>query len=316
MTSLETILGSAGGVASLSYLQTRGVPRREVDRELRSGALLRVRQGWVASPAANAEIVQAVRVGGVLTCQSVLRRLGVWCDDDRLLHVRVGKHTTHLSAPHDRRMPLGRPGSRGVRIHRTVAGSEAPETGRSVDSVEMAVIHLFHCGPRDNVIVSLDSILNKKILSHERLEGIVAILPKKFRSFLSLVDSAAQSGLETKARLGLRRHGIPYRSQVFVEGVGRVDLLIGDRVVLEVDGEAWHSGALAYAEDRRRDLELLRQGFVVVRVSYAQVMSQWTLIEEVIRSLVARREHMWAGRHRRAGLGGIAMGGEQLNRTT
>ena len=315
MADIETVIASTGGVASLTYLQTRGVSLREIDRELRSGGLFRVRQGWVASSKARADIVQAVRVGGVLTCQSVLRPLGVWCDDDRLLHVRVGKHTTHLSAPHDRRVPLGRPGSRGVRLHRTVTGLEVTDPGRPVDSLETAIVHLFQCEPRDNVIVSLDSVLNKKLLSRERLEELTAILPKKFRSFVSLTDPAAQSGLETKARLGLRRLGIPYRSQVFVERVGHVDLLVGDRVVLEVDGEAWHSGPLAYSEDRRRDLELLRQGFIVVRVSYAQVMNQWGLIEEIIRSLVARREHLWAARHRRAGLASSGTDGNQRIRT-
>jgi very-short-patch-repair endonuclease len=304
MSDLHIVLDSAAGVASLAYLETRGVPRRDIDHGLRAGSVFRVRQGWVATPTARPDVVQAVRVGGVLTCQSVLRRHGVWCDDDRLLHVRVGRHTTHLSAPHDRSLPLGKPGSRGVRLHRTIPGNDGGGAGWGVDSLETAVVHLFQCEARDNVIVSLDSVLNKRLLTYDRLEELASVLPKRFRAFVMLTDAAAQSGLETKARLGLRRHGIPYRSQVAVERVGHVDLLIGDRLVLEVDGEAWHSGPLAYSEDRRRDLELMRRGFIVMRVSYAQVMNQWVVIEEVIRSLVARREHLWAARHRRAGLTG------------
>jgi very-short-patch-repair endonuclease len=135
------------------------------------------------------------------------------------------------------------------------------------------------------------------------LRDLVEQLPAKYAPYLDLVDMSAESGLETKARLRLRALGIPYRAQVRISRVGYVDLLVGERLVIELDGEAWHSGPIAYSEDRRRDLELMRQGFVVMRLSFAQVMSEWALVESVIRAIVARREHLWSTRHRRDGLG-------------
>lgn len=74
---------------------------------------------------------------------------------------------------------------------------------------------------------------------------VVARLPAKYSPYLDLVDMSAESGLETKARLRLRALGIPYRAQVRISRVGHVDLLIGERLVLELDGGAWHSGPLA-----------------------------------------------------------------------
>ncbi|MBF4633578.1 DUF559 domain-containing protein [Agreia pratensis] len=151
--------------------------------------------------------------------------------------------------------------------------------------------------------MSLDSALRGGHILLPELRDVVAQLPAKYGPYLNLVDMSAESGLETKARLRLRALGIPYRAQVRISRVGYVDLLVGERLVIELDGEAWHSGPIAYAEDRRRDLELMRQGFVVMRLSFSQVMSEWALVESVIRAIVARREHFWSMRQRRDGLG-------------
>jgi len=52
---------------------------------------------------------------------------------------------------------------------------------------------------------------------------------------MDLVDPGCGSGLETLARLHLRRRHIRVRSQVHIPPVGWVDLLIGGRLVLELD---------------------------------------------------------------------------------
>jgi len=298
MTSISLLLGP-DGVASIRSIEHGGVPRARIARAIDSGELRRVRNGWVAGHGAAEDAVQAVRVGGALSCLSVLRRRGIWCDDDHLLHVRVARHAGHLSAPHDRAVELGRPAAHGIRLHRD--GVVSPATS-AVDPMPIVLAHLFRCQPRENVIVSLDSALRGGHILLPELRDIVSQLPAKYSPYLGLVDMSAESGLETKARLRLRALGIPYRAQVRISRVGHVDLLIGERLVLELDGEAWHSGPLAYAEDRRRDLELMRQGYIVMRLSFSQVMAEWATVESVIRALVSRREHLWTARHRRIGL--------------
>jgi very-short-patch-repair endonuclease len=298
MTNLGDLLG-ADGVASIRSIEQKGVAPARIARAIDSGDFRRIRNGWVARAGAVEDAVQAVRVGGSLSCVSVLRRRRIWCDDDHLLHVRVGRHTGHLSSPHDRAVELGRPAA-GIRVHRDHVVSPA---GSAVDPIPIVLAHVFRCQPRENVIVSLDSALRGGHILLPELRDVVARLPTKYSPYLDLVDMSAESGLETKARLRLRALGIPYRAQVRISRVGHVDLLIGERLVLELDGEAWHSGPLAYTEDRRRDLELMRQGFVVMRLSFAQVMGEWASVESVIRALVSRREHLWTARHRRDGLG-------------
>ncbi len=159
------------------------------------------------------------------------------------------------------------------------------------------------CQTKTDAIVTLDSALKQERVSRTELEFLVAGLPAKYRAYLDLADGSAASGPETKARLGLHRYNIPYRTQVKIAGVGSVDLVVGDRLVVEADGREWHTTTEAYLEDRRRDLELTAFGYAVLRLSYLQVMERWDAVIDVIRALVARGEHRWSSRHLKAGLG-------------
>lgn len=198
--------------------------------------------------------------------------------------------------------------SRSADPSASASRSTAPSapTSRSpegpVDPFPWALLHAITCQPRDDAVVTLDSALHSGLITRTELESLTAHLPAKYRALLELTDSGAASSLETKVRLGLRRYNIPYRSQVQIPGAGRVDILIGDRLVLEVDGREWHSGAAAYARDRSRDLALIECGCLVLRLSYDQVMGEWTRVIAVIRRLVARQEHRWSPRHAKEGL--------------
>jgi very-short-patch-repair endonuclease len=301
-------LAALGGVASCDALREAGVFTAAIDRAVRAGGLVRVRKGWVALPSAPPDLVGAVRVGGRLSCVSVLEQHAIWCAGDRRLHVRVAPTSGHLAAPFDRSVPLDARRHR-VTMHRRAL---APLPAGAADDPATALLFSITCQPRLDAIVSLDSALNQRLLSMADITDLLGRLPAKYGAYRELLDPRAQSGLETKARLRLRRYRIPLRSQVAIDGVGRVDLLIGDRLVLEVDGRRWHSSPEAFDEDRRRDLELVRGGYLVIRLSYSQVMYSWEAAETVILDLVRRDEHLWSARHRRAGLD--ATGGYSLVR--
>lgn len=296
MTHIIDVLSAHGGLAHSTTLQADGVSLAMTRLAVARGDVVRIRQGWFALDTAPQALVSAVKVGGRLSCVSLLRLRGVWCVDDRLTHLSHTRRLTRLRAPNG--TPLTRPERWGIRLH---PARGAHDAARIVDSIDEALLSLFSCQARDDVIASLDSALNLGLTTMDRLSALP--LSDTYRAYLELVDSAAQSGLETKARLGFRRRGIRCRSQVFISGVGTVDLLIGDRLVIECDGITWHSSADAHDNDCRRDLELHRLGYIVIRVTYRQVMFDWASIDEVVRGYVSRREHRWAARHRRAGLG-------------
>ena len=287
------LLARLGGVASLAALQDGGVSRRDLDRAVRVGDVVRIRNGWFAVPHAPADVVRAVRVGGVLSCSSLLRLHGVWCVSDRRLHVRVPPNAARLRSPDDRRVPLSA-AAHGVAVHSPalLLGPEA------VDSVLGGLLCVMRCMARPHAVATLDSALNKGLVSMEQLRS----LPGRHDELLRLVDPSAQSGLESLVRLSLRGRRVRVRPQVRIAGVGFVDLVIGDRLVLELDGWEFHGTRRAFEEDRRRDLELARLGYDRLRLTYDQVLHEWSTVESTILEKVRRREHLWGGMHRRAGM--------------
>ncbi|WP_232531663.1 DUF559 domain-containing protein [Microbacterium halophytorum] len=70
----------------------------------------------------------------------------------------------------------------------------------------------------------------------------------------------------------------------------RVDLLIGERLLLQIDG-AHHVDA-----QRRRDIEhdaaLRLAGYHVIRVDYVQIVSDWPRTQDAILGAIARGLHL------------------------
>ena len=294
-------LSSLGGVASTAALLDRGVDANAVRRSVAHGDMLRVRNGWVASPTAAPDVVAAVRVGGALSCTSSLRRRDVWVLGDRLLHVRTNRAARHRVSPADGRSPL-REGRHGVRVHPTITSSLPRAVVAAVDDIPQSVLHAAHCLDRFAAVAALDSVLNLKLLSEHALADLLAPQIDRVAGLLDLVDHRAQSGTESICRVRLRSAHIIARPQVRIGGVGHVDLLVGDRLVIELDSREHHSTSEGYAEDRRRDLELARLGYLVLRLAYAQALYHWEGVLAAVRGIIARGEHRWNGRHRRAGL--------------
>ncbi|MFB2599867.1 endonuclease domain-containing protein [Herbiconiux sp. P17] len=291
MKSVLELVTRLGGVASCSELVQHGAERASIDRLVRTGDLTRLRYGWVALPRnAPHDVVVAVRAGGTLACVSALARRKIWTREDDRRHIRVRRFAHDLHpAP-------------GIVPHRSLllAGLQPPVGG--VDSVEWALVHAILCQPRRDAVASMDSSLRQGWISERRLATILTPLPARYSMLGSLVDGAAESGLETHLRLLLRSVGIAARVQVRISGVGRVDLLVGDRLVIETDGREWHSDRKSFADDKRRDFALAEQGYLVLRLSYAQVILQPERTLATIRAVVERGEHRWSGRHRRRGL--------------
>ena len=69
-------------------------------------------------------------------------------------------------------------------------------------------------------------------------------------------------------------------------------MLVGSRLVIEVDSVAHHTDAFAYSNDRRRDLELVSRGYLVVRIAWHQVMYDWECVEQHILEIVGAGDHL------------------------
>jgi very-short-patch-repair endonuclease len=285
MHELLTLLRSSGGFAPARARGAAAIPRTAVEQALAAGDVVRVRRGWYALASAPPVELAAVRAGGVLTCVSLLHHLGLWTVDRPALHVALGDSSVHELRPggvgHWRRWP-----GQGRRSF-------------SQDGVGAAILHLVTCVPEDDAIATIDSALNTGLLAAGDLPGLRALAPIGKRDLFTRVDGRSQSGLETKTRLSTRRHNVRVRTQVSILGVGRVDQVIGDRLVIESDGYRFHSGPEQFREDRRRDLELARQEYLCIRLDDHQIMEDWPRTEEALFTIIRRREHLWSAAQRR-----------------
>lgn len=241
------------GLFSTALLRAHGLRTRDIRDAVTAGTLSRLRRGWYATTTTPAAVRIAARVGGRLTCLAALRMHGCWVPEPIGIHVRVADGVS------DARVP-------GTRVHWT-----AERVGPGVDNPQDALASALICSDLRALVVIADSLVNRRIISPDRIRAILATTPRG-RHALGLHDPRAESGIETLVRLGLRRHRVRSRSQVWIPGVGRVDFLIGDRLVIEADGYEWHADPVAFERDRERDRELVRRGYLVVRASYTQVM--------------------------------------------
>lgn len=80
--------------------------------------------------------------------------------------------------------------------------------------------------------------------------------------------------------------GLRVEPGVRIAGVGWVDLVVEGRVVVELDGFAYHSGRAEYREDRRRDRELVRQGYLVLRFTYEDVMRSPSMVVRAVQAVL------------------------------
>jgi very-short-patch-repair endonuclease len=285
-----------GGVAAVGALTSAGHTRAVIESGVRAGWLTRVRRGWYATVDAPADVVRAVRVGGALTAASVARLSSLWLLDDPMLHVRVPANAARLRAPDDGSMPLD-PSAHGVCLHYRDGGG-APGDSPASDGLIRSLSEMFRCAGIVPAVVALESALNRGVLPMNAIDDVRALLPAWGRRPLALVSPDSDSGLETIARLLLHRVRAQVRTQVWIEGVRRVDLLVGDRLVLELDGRAFHSGR-DFERDREQDLELHLRGYLVVRLSYRMVTEDWDRTHRAVLALVSRGLHRW-GRVARA----------------
>lgn len=270
-----------------------------------AGDLERLRNGWFAVAGTPPELARAVRLGGKLSCISALRMHGLWTMPDKRVHVAVRGNAARLRSPDDRRVPWVAAEHPDIALHWNAVPVRTPRES-PLDVVLAALCHHIVCASRESALVTIDSALNARVggrpvVRADELVRLSAGLPAACRPYIDEADAHSESGTETLVRIRLRRLGLRVRVQVRIGRVGRVDLLVGDRLVIEIDSRAHHLGD-NYEKDRRRDLELARQGFVVLRLSYARVMFDWPSAEAAILDLVRRGEHLGTPRLTRLGL--------------
>lgn len=280
--NLEFALKHCGGVVRAKMLARCGLTHTEIRARVRIGTLSQPRWGWYAAADADPVVLSAVRAGGVLTCVSALARHGYWTPRAHHTHVRLTDHAAHRTR--------GVPSNKGFKVCRHVSANQRPDL--AVDPALTALAVASGCLTDEELVAVMDSMLHAKKVDVDALRSALTDRSARTRALVDWCDAKAESGTETLVRFRLARRNVKVRTQARIRGVGRVDMLIGDRLVLEVDSREHHTGELAYERDRRRDRLLLELGYLVIRVTYHQVLHEWAEVQQSILAIVRRRDHV------------------------
>ncbi|GMM95976.1 DUF559 domain-containing protein [Microbacterium luteum] len=241
-------------------LREEGVTDRDLARAVTAGTLLHPRRNAYLPMGVPVDTVDAVSIGGLLTCTSELRRAGVFVMERADLDVHLPEHASRVPGIS---RPVRRHWGRLVRRPHPCATSVEP-----LDAVACAV----RCQSPRAAIASIDSALQRGYVHRDDLRELFGALAGRYTALLPLVDGRAESGPETLVRLILRALGLRYEVQVRITGVGRVDFLVDGWLIIECDSEEFHSDWEAQRRDRRRDQAAAARGFAVYRPIAEDIM--------------------------------------------
>jgi very-short-patch-repair endonuclease len=269
-----------GGVATTARLHRYRVDDRALAAAVDAGTLVRPRRGTYALAGLPPEALAALAHGGVLCCVSAARAYGLWMlDDDPAVHVWLGPD----GRAHDH------PGC-GCVAHR----DRGSRTRGAVVPVEQCLVQILGCRGPEAFFAALESALRQRVLSAGGRGRVRTLVPETHRWLVDLARDDADSGLESLLRLRLHRRGIRLRPQVPIPGVGTVDFVIGDSVILEADGRT-HEGDGRH-RDLVRDAVAMTLGFVTLRYDYALIVHEWELVEQAVLAALERGLHRSARR--------------------
>lgn len=262
-----------GGVAQVRALLGTGVTIHALRKAKTAGAVRKIRKGWVALPDADPILVGAARRGVVLTCITLAKRQKLWVRKVDALHVGAPPSSGHVAAP-----------EAVVHWNRPIL---ARMPGSAEDLLINALVIATSCLVREDAIALWETALRKGVV--QKPEVLRLPLPAAARRIVTQASLWSDSGLESIVVHRLRWLKLPLVQQAWVLGHW-VDLLIGDRLVIQIDGGT-HVGAQR-TEDIAHDAMLKLHGYHVIRIGYDQIMNHWTEVQAMIMTAVAQGLHL------------------------
>lgn len=275
IAKLLAAVASEGGIVRRRRMTDARHSQRTIAEAVQSGALLQIRRVWIALPGADADLISAARTGVVVSCVTQARRLGLWVDGGASLrHVAVSARSG--------RVPAGA----ATRVHR--AAPLIPRDPNALeDSLENALALVCVCQPFESALAIVESALDKKLVRKQQLLRLP--LPAGVRRVVDAASPFSNSGLETLVVPRLRWLRLRIVPQAWIAG-HRVDFLIGERLVFQIDGG--HHVGRQRASDNEHDAILRHLGYHVIRVGYIQMIEDWPGVQALIMQAVAQGLHL------------------------
>ena len=294
MSYLQIFERTGALIASRDELLAAGARSRLLTSDVREGRLLRIYRDHYALPGTPEHVVRAVRVGGRLACVSALADRQVFVFKHHPGHIHLQRGASRLRSPGDRYSPLAAENRAGLELHWQPLLRPEEVTAHAISAVD-SVAQAMRCQSPRMAVAALDSALNTRAIGPSDVRLIFASLPQQFGAIRALSDGRAEAGSETILRLLVRTLGLRFDIQVFIHGVGRVDMLIEGCLVVEADSRAHHSAFDRYVADRTRDTTLAALGYLSLRLLYEDIMFHPERAVAAILGLLRTQNHVRTG---------------------
>ncbi|GAA4895737.1 type IV toxin-antitoxin system AbiEi family antitoxin domain-containing protein [Tessaracoccus lubricantis] len=258
-------------ILTYEQLLEAGYTRASIDDALEREVLQRLRRGWYAQLGALPDAVAAMRAGCHLGCLSGCRAHGLWVPAFHQVHA------VYPRGAKPKRIP-------GVVFHHY----RATPPPAAVWPLEDCLAQVVRNHDVESALVVVESAVNKGFITQDEAEAMVrSSRHGDLRRYLS----QAKSGSETRARLFFQQRRVPVRSLVQIPGVGEVDLLVGDRLIVECDSEAHHTSMANRFVDGNRDLNAHLDRYQRIRLSYGQIWESWAGTQVGLAAVIKQRRH-------------------------
>ena len=290
MESAAAALESLGGVAPLRQLYRAAISRASLAQALECGSVVRIRRGWYATRSAPVDLVRAIRLGGSLACISGAEAFGLWRPPDPRLHVAALHGARHIKHPDTRRAMSPESMASEAVVHWNAAMSPVASHGLLplLDCLEQIV----DCQSEEFAFAVIESALFRHQLTPSQRAELRSRVPQSRKRIVDEAGSVSESGSESLFLFRMRGRGFTIRSQIWIPGVGRVDFLIGDRQIVEIDSEAHHGSPQYRRRDLVRDALASAVGCSTLRFDYTQVLFDWKTVDAAVLGAVARGDHL------------------------
>ncbi|MBA3743534.1 type IV toxin-antitoxin system AbiEi family antitoxin domain-containing protein [Sporichthya sp.] len=240
---IEDALRRCGDAARWSQLRTLGVSEHALRAAVAAGRLAQPHPGTYVLPGADPAIAAAVGLSGVVSHASAARLHGLdLYEPPQIIEVTVRRGC--------------RQRARGVRVYPANVAPEETEINQPITTVRRTVRDCVRTMPLLHGVVLLDGVVRDERLCMADLRTMAAEATgpgsTTLRRAVGHVDAMSGSGLETILRLLLELLPVTFETQVWIDGVGLVDILVNGWLILEADGFAFHSNREHYRRDRKR----------------------------------------------------------------
>ncbi|GAB5078973.1 DUF559 domain-containing protein [Arthrobacter sp. AD-310] len=271
------ILRTAGGVLLRRDVSAAGATDVGLRRAVRDGQILKLDRGLLALADADTDLVAAGRARGLLTCVSAAPMYGLWQLQPSARPHYWQSNGRHAAGCVSHRLPL----------------TQEPRY-RTLAALLDVLLHALLCLPELESLVMVECAYNRGDIDlaylYRHLDGRRC---GTARNVLSQVECGADSLLETLARVMFRAAGIQTETQVWIDGVGRVDFLLEGFLIVEIDGIAFHLETRQFKKDRRRDNSAILQGLPVLRFFYDDVVYAPESVLAQVQEVLARGSLRW-----------------------